>query len=254
MGAHVIGGHDVLGVDAVLGLTLDVLDLEGGVERPKRGVLVEGLGEVVDSHGRLLFYSRYFSANATSACSKTASGGRTSPAPTWPTPGSRWAMPVLMRGRRPSSTTLRMSIPVGVPRKSRAGMVKSLCSATVISYISRVVLRASRGVPLTKVTIAGAAAMAKPPMPAVSVIVLSPMSALASCRLNPGKYSPSGISAGAVNQASPSPLTRMPKSVPLRAMVVTSVLPSTPCAASAIALQAAMTGLSTLRALSAINA
>jgi hypothetical protein len=40
MRAHVIAGHDVLGVDAVLALALDVLDLEGRVERPERGVLV----------------------------------------------------------------------------------------------------------------------------------------------------------------------------------------------------------------------
>ena len=61
------------------------------------------------------------------------------------------------------------------------------CSATVISYISRVASRASLGVPLTKVTMAGAAAMAKAPMPAVSVIVLSPMSGLASSALKPEK-------------------------------------------------------------------
>ena len=65
-----------------------------------------------------------------------------------------------------------------------------------------------------------------------------------------GKVEADRLGQGAVNQRSPSPLTRMPNSVPLRAIVVTSVLPSTPWAASAIALQAAMTGLSTLRALS----
>ena len=59
-------------------------------------------------------------------------------------------------------------------------MVKWGCSSTVISYISMVARTASCGEPPMKVTIAGAAAMAKPPMPMVSVIVLSPMSGLAS--------------------------------------------------------------------------
>ena len=144
-------------------------------------------------------------------------------------------------------------MPVGVPRKSRYGMVKYLCSATVISYISRVAFIASWGVPLTKVTMAGAVAMANPPMPAVSVMVLSPMSPAASSALKPEKYSPLGVATGAVNHWSPRPLTRMPKSVPLRAITVTTVLPSTPCAASAMALHAAMTGLSTLSALSPRN-
>ena len=45
----------------------------------------------------------------------------------------------------------------------------------------------------------------------------------------------------------------MPKSVPLRAIAVTMVLPSMPCAASAIALHAAITGFSTLSALSPRN-
>src|SRR6185295_150398 len=96
-------------------------------------------------------------------------------------------MPVLTRGVMPSSTTLRRSIPTGVPRKPRVGMVNWPCSATVISYISSVALTASWGVPPMKVTIAGAAAMAKAPMPAVSVIVLSPMSGLASALEKPGK-------------------------------------------------------------------
>ncbi len=159
-----------------------------------------------------------------------------------------------MRGVMPNSTTLRRSMPVGVPRKSRIGMVKYLLSAKVISYISSVAFMASFGEPPTKVTIAGAVAMAKPPMPAVSVIALSPMSGFASSCENPEKNKPIGISAGAVNHCfSPNPLTRIPKSVPLRAMVVTIVLPSTPCAASVIALQAAMTGFKTLSALSPMN-
>ena len=51
---------------------------------------------------------------------------------------------------------------------------------SVISCIRRVVASASGTVPPTKRTIAGAVAIAKPPMPAVSVIAESPMSGLAS--------------------------------------------------------------------------
>jgi len=43
-----------------------------------------------------------------------------------------------------------------------------------------------------------------------------------------------------VNQRSPVPLTRTPNSVPLRAIVVTIVEPSTPEAASAATLAAGM--------------
>ena len=78
-------------------------------------------------------------------------------------------------------------MPVGVPRKSSAGMVKYLCSAEVISYISSVAVIASFGVPPTNWTMAGAVAIANPPMPAVSVIVLSPMSGLASASVKPEK-------------------------------------------------------------------
>ena len=160
-------------------------------------------------------------------------------------------MPVLILGRMPVRTTLRMSIPVGVPLKSSAGIPNAGFSARVISYISRVEARASRAVPLTNVTIAGAAAMANAPIPAVSVIAESPTSGLASAAVNPGKYSPRGVSAGATNHRSPSPLTRIPNSVPLRAIVVTSVLAGIPCAASIVALHAAITGLSATRSLSA---
>ena len=50
----------------------------------------------------------------------------------------------------------------------------------MISYIRRVVGQRVGTVPPTNLTIAGAAAIAKPPMPAVSVIAESPMSGLAS--------------------------------------------------------------------------
>src|SRR4029079_17440538 len=75
------------------------------------------------------------SANATSACSKHWSGALTTPAPTWPTPGWRWAMPVLMVGASPVSTTNLMSMPVGTPAPSSGGIVPSGLLSTVISTI-----------------------------------------------------------------------------------------------------------------------
>ena len=48
------------------------------------------------------------------------------PAPIWPMPGSRWAMPVLMTGKIPVSTTLRASMPAGVPAKIHRRNVKAL--------------------------------------------------------------------------------------------------------------------------------
>src|SRR5262249_42167132 len=78
------------------------------------------------------------SAKAMSACSKHLSGAFTMPAPTWPTPGWRWAIPVLMVGTRDVSTTRRMSMPVGTPAKSMAGIVQARFRPTVISAIARV--------------------------------------------------------------------------------------------------------------------
>src|SRR5262249_26414487 len=119
-------------------------------------------------------------ASAASAAWKHPSGARAMPAPIWPTPGSRCAMPVLLTGARPCSTTRRRSMPVGVPTNPRAGIAYSASLASVIPYIARVYSTASAGVPPTNRTIAGAPAIAKPPMPAVSVIALSPRSGLAS--------------------------------------------------------------------------
>ena len=61
------------------------------------------------------------------------------------------------------------------------------------------------------------------------------MSGLASAAVKPGSHRPATIGAGAVNQRSPVPLTRMPQSVPLRAMVVTSVHPGMFSAGASIA-------------------
>src|SRR4029077_12231509 len=78
------------------------------------------------------------SANATSASWKHLSGAFTIPAPTWPTPGSRCAIPVLVVGASPVSTTSRISMPVGTPAKSIAGITQAGLGPTVISPIDRV--------------------------------------------------------------------------------------------------------------------
>ena len=67
-----------------------------------------------------------------------------------------------------------------VAPKFSAGSVKAGCVPSVIDRMRRLFSVASAGVPPTNCTIAGAAAIAKPPTPAVSVIALSPRSAAAS--------------------------------------------------------------------------
>src|SRR5262249_3621497 len=64
------------------------------------------------------------SASASTACSKQASGARATPAPIWPVPARRPAMPVLINGVMPVSTTGRTSMPVGAPRSSSVGIWK----------------------------------------------------------------------------------------------------------------------------------
>ena len=71
-------------------------------------------------------------------------------------------------------------MPDGLPAKFSGGSGKAGCDASVIRRIERLAASASAGVPPTKVVIDGEAAMAKPPMPSVSVIAESPMSGLAS--------------------------------------------------------------------------
>ena len=106
-------------------------------------------------------------------------------------------------------------------------------SVVVISRIWRVTSTASSTVPPTSATIAGAALIAKPPMPYVSVIALSPMSSPESSGLYPANIGPMTGWAGPVNQLlPPMPETRIPNSTPLRAMVVSTVLYSMPWAAS----------------------
>jgi hypothetical protein len=71
-------------------------------------------------------------------------------------------------------------MPVGEPRKSKTGIWYAGFSARVISYINWVASIAWGTSPPTNFTIAGAAAIAKPPIPAVSVMAESPMSGFAS--------------------------------------------------------------------------
>jgi hypothetical protein len=71
-------------------------------------------------------------------------------------------------------------MPVGVPAEAERGDREVGVGADGDAPISRVAASASSGRPPTNWTIAGAAAIAKPPKPAVSVIVESPMSGLAS--------------------------------------------------------------------------
>ncbi len=68
----------------------------------------------------------------------------------------------------------------GVPAKSSVGSVNASFLRSVMCPIASVCAAASCGVPPTNFTIAGAAAIAKPPTPAVSVIALSPRSGAAS--------------------------------------------------------------------------
>jgi hypothetical protein len=56
-------------------------------------------------------------ANAFTAWVKHAIGAVVTPAPIWPTPARRCAMPLLITGSTPQSTTLRASIP---PRRRRS--------------------------------------------------------------------------------------------------------------------------------------
>ena len=64
---------------------------------------------------------RASSASRASAFGKISAGGVTSPAPTWPTPATLPAMPVLICGRIPVRHTLVTSMPVGVPWNSSTG-------------------------------------------------------------------------------------------------------------------------------------
>ena len=71
-------------------------------------------------------------------------------------------------------------------------------------------------------------------------MTLSPPMNSTSASVCPGKSFASTFGSGARNHSSPRPLTRMPNSRQLNAMAVTTLAPSTPWAASAVALEAAI--------------
>src|SRR6185295_6286125 len=172
------------------------------VERGVRVVEDERVAADGDDCERLrghrgLPFSPRLCASAFTAAVKHAIGAVVTPAPIWPTPARRCAMPLLITGSTPQSTTLRASIPAAPAAKSSAGSVNAGLTPSVIARIRRLWWIASAGVPPTNLTIAGAAAIAKPPTPAVSVIAESPRSAAASAMEYPGKYNPSTRLAGA---------------------------------------------------------
>ncbi|MNT53462.1 hypothetical protein D3C72_1905490 [compost metagenome] len=74
-------------------------------------------------------------------------------------------MAVLITGRMPLAATLVISIAVGMPINESSGMVTFGFSPRVISRICREKSMASSTVPPTSATIAGAVAIANPPMP-----------------------------------------------------------------------------------------
>jgi len=64
----------------------------------------------------------YFEEKRLTADSKHSLGARTVPAPIWPPPEP--AIPMSIIGKTPLSQTLKISIPVGVPRNFRKGILK----------------------------------------------------------------------------------------------------------------------------------
>ena len=94
----------------------------------------------------------------------------------------------------------------------------------MISVISFDVFRASSYPPApTNLVTAGAAIIAIPPTPTVSVIALSPISGQASSPSYPVKYRPCGVLTGPVNHSSPIPAIRIPKFTPFLHIAVTTV-------------------------------
>ncbi len=50
MRSHVVGSHNILGVHAVLGFAFYIFHLKRRVVRPEWGVLIQGLGKIVELH------------------------------------------------------------------------------------------------------------------------------------------------------------------------------------------------------------
>ena len=147
------------------------------------------------------------------------------------------AIPVLICGSTPVRTTLVTSIPVGVPRNPRIGTWYAVCSPSVISYIVCVAVSAKGTSPPTNFTIAGgrhrepadATGLGDRRVPDVGVGVLG---AVVAEEESLGRVGRPG------EPLLPVPETRIPKSVPLRAIVVTTEQPGMPWAAIVASLQA----------------
>ncbi len=171
------------------------------------------------------------SASASSACSKHASGARTVPAPICPILASLWAIPVLMSGVMPVSTTRRMSSPRHAPGNPAPGSAIAYCVQGKFPPSLQIPLWPLPPAPTKRVT-PGAAIIAAPPNTKGSVIALSPISGspdpARSRKQTLGRFT------GAVNQRSPSPLTRIPNILPLRVIAVT-MLPARIIAPASIA-------------------
>jgi len=131
-------------------------------------------------------------------------------------------------------------MPVGVPRKPNTGILNAVFSPAVIRYISRFRAVIASGDPPWYCCSENAHAWANPPRPTVSVMGLSPPIQVISEESWPGNSLPSTVGVGPRNHSSPSPLTRMANSWQEKPIAVTTLEPATPCAASAIALPAAM--------------
>ncbi len=87
----------------------------------------------------------------------------------------------MITGVIPVSTTLRASIPKQAPLKFHVGIAKLGFSPIQISVISLLICNASSNPPVpTNLVTAGAAIIAIPPTPIVSVIAESPISVFAS--------------------------------------------------------------------------
>ena len=76
-------------------------------------------------------------ASAFTAAVKHAIGAVVTPAPIWPTPATRCAMPLLITGSTPLSTTLRASMPAADDAKSSAGRLNAGLAPSVIARIRK---------------------------------------------------------------------------------------------------------------------
>src|SRR5687768_527366 len=102
----------------------------------------------------------YFAAKARSAATNGSAGGVAMPAPIM-RGALPWAIAVLIFGTVPVRTTLRMSMPVGVPASSSAAIGNRRFAPTQISCIARDVATASANdVAPTILSTAGDAAIA----------------------------------------------------------------------------------------------